>query len=70
MLVVTNCTKHYATPIYQSLLQNAGDATRHDSLLKLPYSISQHTRLIPYMHYPAQAKTLYSYAAYVLNYSI
>ena len=30
MLVVTNCEKHYASPIYQSLMQNAGDATRHN----------------------------------------
>ena len=37
MLVVTNCAKNYATPIYQSLLQNAGDATRHNSLTPLLY---------------------------------
>ena len=27
MLVVTNCAKNYASPIYQSLPENGGDAT-------------------------------------------
>ena len=32
MLVVTNCAKNYASPIYQSLPENGGDATMHNSL--------------------------------------
>ena len=31
MLVVTNCAKNYASPIFQSVLKNAGDATMHNS---------------------------------------
>ena len=46
MLVMTNCAKTYGSPIYQSLLENAGDATRHNSVT-----------LFPQMHYPAQGKT-------------
>ena len=48
MLVVTNCAKNYASPIFQSVLENAGDATMHNSLNPLPY--------FPYMHYPGQGK--------------
>ena len=36
MLVVTNCAKNYASPIYQSLPENGGDATMHNSLNPLP----------------------------------
>ena len=39
MLVVTNCAKNYASPIFQSVLQNAGDATI--SIIPLiPYPVS------------------------------
>ena len=48
MLVVTNCAKNYASPIYQSLPENGGDATMHNSLNPLPY--------FPYMYYPGQGK--------------
>ena len=48
MLVVTNCAKNYASPIFQSVLENAGDATMHNSLNPPPY--------FPYMHYPGQDK--------------
>ena len=37
MLVVTNCAKNYASLIYQSLPENAGDATMHNSLNPLPH---------------------------------
>ena len=43
--IVTNCTKNYRSPIYKSLLENAGDATMHNSLNPLPY--------FPHMHSPA-----------------
>ena len=43
-----NCAKSYASPIFQSVLENAGDATMHNSLNPLPY--------FPYLHYPAQGK--------------
>ena len=46
MLVVTNCAKNYASPIYQSLPENGVDATMHNSLNPLPYLL--------YMHYPGQ----------------
>ena len=46
MLVMTNCAKNYGSPIYQSLLENAGDATRN-----------KFYTLFPQMHYPAQGKT-------------
>ena len=29
ILVVTNCAKNYASPIFQSLLENADDTTMH-----------------------------------------
>ena len=48
MLVVTNCAISYASPIFQSLLEIAVDATMHNSLNPLPY--------FPYMHYPGQGK--------------
>ena len=48
MLVVINCAKNYASPMYQSLQENGGDATMHNSLNPLPY--------VPYMHYPGQGK--------------
>ena len=48
MLLVTNCAKNYANPIYQSPPENGGDATMHNSLNPLPY--------LPYMHYPGQGK--------------
>ena len=48
MLVVTNCAKNYASPIYQSLPENGGDATMHNSLNSLPN--------FPYMYYPGQGK--------------
>ena len=48
MLVVTNCAISYASPIFQSLLEIAGDAKTHNSLNPLPY--------FPYMHYPGQGK--------------
>ena len=48
MLVVTNCAKNYASLIYQSLPENGGDATMHNSLNPLPY--------LPYVHYPGQGK--------------
>ena len=48
MLVVTNCAISYASPIYQSLLEIAGDAKTHNSLNPLPY--------FPYMHYPGHGK--------------
>ena len=50
MLVVTNCAISYASPIFQSLLEIAGDAKTHNSLNPLPY--------FPYMHYPGQGKNL------------
>ena len=37
MLVLTNCAKNYASPIFQRVLEKAGDATMHDSLNPLPY---------------------------------
>ena len=46
--IVTNFAKNYRSPIYKSLLENAGDATMHNSLNPLPY--------FPYMHSPAQGK--------------
>ena len=48
MFVVTNCAKNSASPIYQSLPGNGGDATMHNSLNPLPY--------LPYMHYPGWGK--------------
>ena len=48
MLVLTNCAKNYASPIFQSVLENAGDATMHNSLNTLPYFL--------YMHCPGQGK--------------
>ena len=38
MLVVTKCAKNYASPIYQSLPENRGDATMHNFLNPLPIS--------------------------------
>ena len=37
MLVVTNCAKSYASSIFQSVPENGGDATMHNSLNPLPY---------------------------------
>ena len=48
MLLATNCAKNYASSIFQSVLENAGDATMHNSLNPLPY--------FPYMHYPGHGK--------------
>ena len=36
MLVMTNCAKNYGSPIYQSLLEIAGDATKHNSFTLFP----------------------------------
>ena len=44
MLVMANCAKNYGSPIYQSLLESAGDATRHNSFH--PFSIDLPTYMI------------------------
>ena len=46
MLVVTNCARNYASPIYESLIQTAGDATRHNSLTPLLYFTTYMINLI------------------------
>ena len=82
MLVVTNCGKNYASPIYQSLRENAGDATRLNSLINslTLFHIKIHDchvcitllrvkleiKSVPDL----QAKTLIIYAAYLHNYMI
>ena len=49
ILVVTNCAKNYASPIFQSLLENAGDATI--SIIPwIPFPISH------ICNYPGQGK--------------
>ena len=41
-------SKNFASPIYQSLPENGGDAKMHNSLNPLPN--------FPYMYYPGQGK--------------
>ena len=61
MLVGTNCAKSYASPIFQSVLENAGDATMHNSLNPLPQKLG--IKSLSYL----QTITLIIYAANLHN---
>ena len=47
-LFLAKIDENYASPIFQSVLENAGDTMMHNSLNPLPY--------FPYMYYPGQGK--------------
>ena len=50
--------ENYASPIYQKLLENAGGATRLNSLINSVTLFHKKNTWFPlYMYYPAQGKT-------------